>query len=342
MVRLVLIFLATLWINAGALAAPAAKVLKVGIGLNADTPQGQGIQQFARLVEERSQGRIKIEFHPGGRLGDDVSMVEALRAGKQDMTCPDSSTLARLVSDFSAINYPFTFLSAEEADRILDGQWGERLLARLPQHGLIGLAFWENGFRHLTNSKRALPTLNDVTGIRMRTMQNEMLIDSFRQIGFEPVPMPFPKVYTALAGKVVDGQENPLPTIVSSRFYEVQPYLTLSQHVYSAFVLLIGKSTWDTLNPEDRRIIAESGREAAQFQRRANREATAAALGTLKAKGVQVATIDVRESERVRNRLRPVLEQYNKRIGESTVLQMYVELSQLRMERGRYAAKPAP
>lgn len=313
--------------------AEAPRLLKVGIGLKADTPQGRSIEHFGRLVRERSGGRVVIDFHPGGELGDDVAMVQALQSGTQDVTCPDSSTLAQLVGDFSAINYPFTFLDEREADRVLDGPWGQRLLSRLKDHKLIGLAFWENGFRHLTNSKRPLPTLTGASGIRMRTMQNQMLIDSFREIGFEPVPLPFTKVYGALADKAVDGQENPLPTILSSRFYEVQPYLTLSRHVYSAFVLLISERTWDALSPQDRRLVRQASEDARDLQRRLNREATMAALEQLKARGMQVTAIDAHESEKVRRRLRPVLDEYNKRIGESTVLSMYLELSQLRSSR---------
>ena len=117
------------------------------------------------------------------------------------------------------------------------------MLSALPQHGLVGLAFWENGFRHLTNNQRPIVKLAQAKGIRLRTMQNQMLIDSFTELGFSAVPMPFPKVYQALVGQQVDGQENPQPTILSSRFYEVQKHLTLSRHVYSAFVLLISKTT---------------------------------------------------------------------------------------------------
>jgi tripartite ATP-independent transporter DctP family solute receptor len=318
----------------------APRVLKAGIGLNADTPQGQAMSYFANLVEKKSGGRLTVELHSGGALGDDVSMVSALQAGKQDITCPDSSTLAKQVSDFSAINYPFTFLNEQEADGILDGEWGRRLLGKLPDKGLVGLAFWENGFRHLTNSKRPLPTLSATQGIRMRTMQNQMLIDTFGLLGFEPVPLPFTKVYSALSDQTVDGQENPLPTILSSRFYEVQKYLTLSRHVYSAFVLLIGKSTWDSLTPADQQAVSQAAAEARDMQRRTNRAATAAALEQLKAKGMQITSIDVRESERVRNKLRPVLEKYHRQIGERTVLSMYVELSQARAAQQLARSKP--
>lgn len=312
-------------------AQPAtARTLSAGIGLNADTPQGLAMQKFAEFVQIRSQGRIRISLAAGGKLGDDVKMVEALQAGRQDITCPDSSTLATLMPDFSAINYPFTFLNEAEADHILDGDWGQQLLARLPAKKLVGLTFWENGFRHLTNSRQAFSNLHQTAGMRIRVMQNPMLIESFRQMGFSPVPMAFPQLYAALKNREVDGQENPLPTILSSRFYEVQPYLTLSRHVYSAFVLLIARSTWDSFSAADQHLLSEAARDARDYQRKLNREMTAAALEQLKARGMQVSTMDVREAESVRRRLREVLDKYNHDIGEVTVISMYVALSQWR------------
>ncbi len=195
------------------------QTLRVGIGLAAESVQGRAVQDFASRVDKYTQGALRIELHAGGKLGNDLTMVKALQEGTQEMTAPDSSTLSSLEKSYSAINYPFTFLSEKEADTILDGPWGTRLLDRLPTHGLIGLAYWENGFRQMTNSKKALSSAADFEGVRMRTMQNPMLVDSFKRLGFEAVPMPFPQVYEALKTQAVDGQENPLPTILSSRFY---------------------------------------------------------------------------------------------------------------------------
>lgn len=311
-------------------AQPAPLVLKAGIGLKADTPQGRGMAYFAQLVESRSQGRVKIDLHTGGALGDDLTMIDKLRRGELAITCPDSSTLASSVSGFSVINYPFTFISESEADHVLDGAWGKALLDRLPGGGLVGLAYWENGFRHLTNSQRALPDLAAASGLRLRTMQNQMLIDSFRTLGFDAVPMPFPKVYDALASGQVHGQENPLPTILSSRFYEVQKHLTLSRHVYSTFVFLVSKQTWDSLAPQDRQLLLQAVQDARDAQRRWNREVTKDALEQLKARGMLVTSIPVRESERVRNRLRSVLDEHNRNVGEASVIAMYIELARLR------------
>ena len=319
----------------------AVRVLRAGVGLDADTPQGRGMQRFADIVNDRSRGRLRIDVYASAKLGNDLPMISALQKGTQDITSPDSSTLVELIRDFMVINYPFTFLGEKEADYILDGPWGQGLLDALPTKNLVGLAFWENGFRQLTNSKRAITSMAQVKGIRMRTMQNQMLIDSFNELGFEAVPMAFPKVYPALADKQVDGQENPLPTILLSKFYEVQQHLTLSRHVYSAFVLLISKQTWDSLAPDDRAILSAAAVEARGYQRRLNREVAAAALDQLKKLGMQVTSIEVRDAELVRRRLRPVFDKYNKEVGERSVVSMYVALSQLRADQaGRPISVP--
>ena len=325
-----LALMACLSLQSHTVLAAAPRVLKLGISLNGESVEARAMQFLAQRVEAQSQGRLRIEVNPGGKLGDDVSMVKAMQAGTQDMGGPDGSTLASLVKEFSVINYPFTFISETETDAILDGRWGQSLLTKLPAQGVVGLAFFENGFRQITNSRRPLNVVSDFQGVKLRTMQNQMLVDSFSRLGFEAVPMPFPKVYDALSKQEVDGQENPLPTILASRFYEVQKYLTLSRHVYSVHVLLIGGKTWESLGADDQKLLQAAAIEARDFQRRLNRTENASALTALKEKGMQVSEISRADAERIRNRLRDVLDKYNRDIGTSSVLEMYVELSRLR------------
>lgn len=326
-------------ISAAARAADV-KVLNAIHGMNADTPKAVAMQKFAELVQKRSEGRIRINIIE--TAGDDGKQTAALEAGTLDIACPDSSTLSRFVTGFSVINYPFTFLDETEADFVLDGSWGQQMLAGLRSHGLVGLGYWENGFRHLTNSKHPITDLKNPGQVRIRVMQNPMLIESFNALGFETVPMPFAKVYGALKSKEVDGQENPLPTILSSKFYEVQPYLTLSRHVYSAWVFLISRKTWDGLSAQDQQLIAQAEREAREQERKLNREASAAALEQLQAKGVKLSTIEVRQADVIRNRLNKVFEKYNHEIGYSSVLAIYAELGQFRLRRSAAAGASQP
>ena len=317
------------------------RLLRLGIGLAADSPKGKAVLEFGRLVSAYTNGALKVELHASGALGNDVSMTQAAREGKLEMTAPDSSTLAALDTRFSAINYPFTFNNESEADAILDGPWGQRLLADLQSHGLMGLAYWENGFRNMTNSRRPLTGASDFEGVRMRVMQNPMLVDSFNQLGFTAVPLPFTKVYDAMKSQEVDGQENPLSTILASRFYEVQKYLTVSRHVYSAHVMLMSEKVWRTLSPQHQEAIRRAAREARDFERRLNRESEAEALSALKAKGMVVAAIPRADAERIRNRLRSVFEKYNDEIGAGTMIDLYVQLGQLRTA-AAYANTVAP
>ena len=306
------------------------KTLRLGIGLGADSPKGKAVLEFGRLVSAYTNGALTVELHASGALGNDVSMTEAAREGKLEMTAPDSSTLAALDKRFSAINYPFTFNNESEADAILDGPWGQHLLDDLQRQGLIGLAYWENGFRNMTNSRRPLSSAGDFEGVRMRVMQNPMLVDSFNQLGFTAVPLPFTKVYDAMKSQEVDGQENPLSTILASRFYEVQKYLTVSRHVYSAHVMLMSEKVWRTLAPQQQEAVRRAAREAREFERRLNRESEADALAALKAKGMVVAAIPRADAERIRNRLRSVFDKYNGEIGAGTMIDLYVQLGQLR------------
>jgi len=334
-VRVLVCFaLAALTASMASAQSASPKVLRLGIGLSADSPKGKAVLEFGRLLDAYTQGALKVELHASGALGNDVSMTQAVRDGTLEMTAPDSSTLAPLDKRFSAINYPFTFNNESEADAILDGPWGRRLLEDLRSHGLIGLTFWENGFRNMTNSRRPLLTASDFTGVRMRVMQNPMLVDSFNQLGFAAVPMPFTKVYDALKNQDVDGQENPLSTILASRFYEVQKYLTVSRHVYSAHVMVISEKVWRGLAPQQQDAMRRAAQEARDFERKLNRESEADALAALKARGMVVSVIPRADAERIRNRLRSVFDRFNAEIGAGTMIELYVQLGQLRTNGG--------
>ncbi|MDZ7939002.1 MAG: TRAP transporter substrate-binding protein DctP [Rhodoferax sp.] len=160
------------------------QVFKIGIGTTETGVQAQSVRFFGEQLEKYTQGAYKIELHAGGTLGNDLTMTKALQEGTLAMTAPDSSTLASLEKSFSVINYPFTFINESEADAVLDGPWGTRLLSSLPQHGLIGLAFWENGFRQMTNSRKPVSSLLDFAGLRMRTMQKPHVGGQLQAVGF--------------------------------------------------------------------------------------------------------------------------------------------------------------
>lgn len=229
------------------------RILKSGIGFNEDHSQAQGLIKFAEIVEKNSGGRIKVQNYFSSQLGDDMKMMEALKAGTQELTMPSTSPISNMVKEFGIFDFPFVFNNEQEAYAVLDSPFGQKLLDKLPQHGLIGLGYWENGYRNLTNSKRPVATVEDFKGLKIRTLQNKVHLEVFGALGANPVPMPFSEVFTGLESRTVDGQENPIAAIESSKFYEVQKYLSLTNHVYTPFVFLMSKKIWDQLTPEDQK-----------------------------------------------------------------------------------------
>jgi TRAP-type transport system periplasmic protein len=306
--------------------------IKVGIGLTADHPQGQAVAKFGELVSQKSDGKIKVKLFAGGLLGNDVSMVSSLQGGTQEMTIPDTSTLVGIagLKEFGLINLPFALNSSEEADALLDGPWGQKLMAKLPEKGLVGLGFWENGFRQISNNRHPINKAEDISGLKLRVIQNPLFIDTFKALGANALPMPFPEVYTALETGTVDGQENPLATLIASKFYEVQKHTVISNHIYSVWAFLISKKFWDKLSPDEQKILTEAANEATAFERKTIRDFDATALEEIKAKGVQVTTLSDEETAKLREITKPVSAKYTQEFGEAGANEMMAELEKIR------------
>jgi tripartite ATP-independent transporter DctP family solute receptor len=311
-------------------ASAQERTLKVGIGLNEDHPQAMAVKRFGEIVDKKTGGKIKVKLFAGGALGNDATMISALRGGTQEMTVPDSSTLVGLVKDFGVLNFPLLFNTEQEADALVDGPFGAKLLAKLPEKNLIGLAIWENGFRHVTNSRRPINKAADLAGLKLRVIQNPLFIDTFSALGVNALPLPFPEVYSALEQKTVDGQENPTATILSSKFYEVQKNLALTKHIYSVWVLLLSKKAWDSMSPEERKILQDAAKEATTYERTTIRDFGAKALGELKKNGMQVTELSAAEQATMRAKLKPVVDKYSKEFGEDTAKEMQSELEKIR------------
>lgn len=320
---------------AAALSGPvqAQKVLKVGIGLSEDHPQGVSVKKFAELLAQKSGGKLTAKLFASGTLGNDVTMVSALRGGTLEMVVPDSSTLTSLVKDFGVLNLPMTINTEQEADALLDGPFGKKLLDQLPDKGLVGLAFWENGFRHITNSRRPITKADDIAGLKIRVIQNPLFIESFGALGANATPMPFTELYSALEQKAVDGQENPTATILASKFFEVQKHVVLSRHIYSVWLLLLSKKAWDGFSPEEKKAVQDAAREATLFERKTIRDFSASALGELKKGGMQVTELSADEQGKLRAKLQPVVTKFSKDFGEAAGKEMFAELEKIRAKK---------
>jgi len=290
---------------------------KVGFGSSIDNSSGgQGLKKFKELVEKESNGRITVELFGDGQLGNDKSMMEALQMGTLDMTMPSSSPVSEFTKAFLAFDLPFLFTTPEQADKVLDGASGQDILKTLDTVNIMGLCYFENGFRNVTNSKHAVKSVTDLSGLKIRTMQNPIHLETFKLWGANPQPMAFNEVFTALEQKTLDGQENPNTLIFDAGFYEAQKYLTISRHFYTPYVLMISRKTWDKLSPEDQKLIQKCADEAKVFQRETNRRLDAEYLQKIKDHGLTVDTLSPEETAKMKEAAQPVYDKFSGDIGK--------------------------
>ena len=296
---------------AAAFAAPFAafaqdikpRLIRFGYGLNEQSNQGRAVKVFAQEVEKASGGKMKVRAIGAAALGSDVQMQQALIGGAQEMMVGSTATLVGITKEMAIWDTPFLFNNAKEADVVLDGPTGQKVMDKLQDKGLVGLAYWENGFRNLTNNKQPVNKLEDLNGIKLRVMQNNVFLESFKTLGANAIPLPFSELFTALETKTVDGQENPYNTILSSKFYEVQKYLTVTNHVYSPWIVTVSKKWWDGLSKAEQKILLDAAKKSRDFERQDTRAEAAKALTDLKAKGMQINELSPAEANRMRSQL---------------------------------------
>ncbi|NVK58672.1 MAG: DctP family TRAP transporter solute-binding subunit [Rhodobacteraceae bacterium] len=259
---------------AATLAAPAAaRDIKIGHFGAPGTPFDEGVQFFAEKVEELSGGDYTVTNFPSGQLGNEAQQIGALQGGLQEMLITSSTNLIKYNERFQLIDLPFAFADDAATDKVLLGPVGDEMLAGLDGSGMKGLTFIDNGFRDLSNSKRPIEKLADFDGLSFRVIGAPVFINTFEALGTNPVPMPFPEVYTALETGTVDGQDNPLLTVRDLNFYEVQDYLTTSKHAYSALVMLISQPFWNSLSDDDKAMLQQAADETAIENRKIMRAA---------------------------------------------------------------------
>lgn len=292
------------------------RLIRFGYGLNEDSNQGRAVRFFAEEVKKRSGDKLKVRTFGAATLGPDVQMQNALIGGAQEMMVGSTATLVGTVKEFAIWDVPFLFANEKEADAVLDGPVGQKLLDSLQAKGLVGLVYWENGFRNLTNSRHRIEKAEDIQGIKLRVMQNPVFLDTFKAVGANAVPMAFAELFTALETKAVDGQENPYTTIVSSKFYEVQKYLTVTNHVYSPWVVLASKSWWDKLSDDERKILLDAAVASREFERADTRKDAQKALDQLKTSGMEITVMPEAEVAKLREKAAPVAKTVIDNVGQ--------------------------
>ena len=306
------------------------RLIRFGYGLNEQSNQGRAAKVFADAVEKASGGKMKVRAIGAAALGPDNQMQQALIGGAQEMMVGSTATLVGITKEMALWDTPFLISNAKEADILLDGPIGEKIKGKLQDKGMVGLVYWENGFRNLTNSKRAITKMEDMNGIKLRVMQNNVFLSSFQALGANAIPMAFSELFTALETKTVDGQENPFNTILSSKFYEVQKYMTVTNHVYSPWIVTASKKWWDQLSKDEQKVLMDAARISRDFERKDTRDEAAKAMADLKAKGMAINELSPAESARMRDKLTRVYASVAADVGMDLWNETQAELKKIR------------
>ncbi len=306
------------------------RLIRFGYGLNEQSNQGRAAKVFADEVAKLSGGKMKVRAIGAAALGPDNQMQQALIGGAQEMMVGSTATLVGITKEMAIWDTPFLISNVKEADTLLDGPVGEKVKAKLQDKGLVGLVYWENGFRNLTNSKRAITKMEDLQGIKLRVMQNNVFLTSFQTLGANAIPLAFSELFSALETKTVDGQENPFNTILSSKFYEVQKYMTVTNHVYSPWIVTASKKWWDQLSKDEQKVLMDAAKSSRDFERKDTRAEAAKAMGDLKAKGMQINELSPAEAARMRDQLTKVYATVAADVGMDLWNETQAELKKIR------------
>lgn len=295
----------------------AQTALKLGYSLAPTSHYGVGATAMGEELERLSDGKFTIEQFPANALGGEREMVEGAQIGTVDLVVTSTGPVGNFVPDTLLTDIPFLFRDYDHAHAVLDGPIGQAILDQFPDHGLVGLAWGENGFRNLTNSVRPIRTPEDSRGLKVRTMENQVHMQAFEQLGVLPTPMAFPELFTALQQGTVDGQENPIGVILSANFSQVQKHLSLTQHVYSPALIIMSPSVWDGLSEEEQGWFKEAAAAGAAAMRAKAREDADNGVAQLQAQGMEVVE-DV-DRAAFEEALQPVFAKFAERFGQEKI-----------------------
>ncbi len=287
------------------------RVMRIGIGLNEEHPQYKSLEKFKEELNKRVD-TIEVQLFANSQLGDDRTMMEGLQLGTLEGTCPSTAPIVGFKEKFKVLDFPFLFADADQAVEVLDGEIGQELLDSLSDVGIKGLVFWENGFRNLTNREVRVDSVEDMKGLKLRTMENPIHLAAFRALGANPTPMAFGELFTALQQKTVDGQENPISTIYYNKFYEVQGYTTLTNHVYSAWVFMTSQKFWDESTAEEKEAIMEAAKIARDYGRTLGRQANEELAGELEKNGMEIVKLSPEEHKKFQKKAQEIYGEFAK------------------------------
>jgi len=304
--------------------------IRLSNGLAQTHPVGNGVKVFDACVQEKSGGKMKITAFWSSALGDDLQATQALRSGVQEAVITSSSPLVGLVPALGVFDLPFLFANEKEADTVVDGDFGKFINEKLDAVGLVNLAYWENGFRNLSNSKKPVAKWEDFDGMKIRVMQNNIFLDTFKNMGANATPMAFGEIFSGLETKAIDAQENPFVTIDTSKFYEVQKYISVTNHAYTPFLVLFSKPIWNTYSTEEKAALSECAVKGRDEERKVIRALSQQSLAKIKAAGLQVNEISPEEHKRMLDKAQSVYDKHKATIGADVVERVQKTLADLR------------
>ena len=318
-----------------ALAAPAMaqfqdRTFRVSNGINEDHPVATGMAAMQECLDEQTGGTMQMQGFWGGALGGDLQATQAVRSGLQEAVVTSSSPLVGLVPALGVFDLPFLFRTPEEAYAVMDGEFGQTLNGLLDEVGLVNLGYWENGFRNMSNSQRPIETWEDFEGMKVRVMQNNIFLDTFSNFGANATPMSFGEVFSALETKAIDAQENPYVTIDTSRFYEVQSYISETRHAYTPFLFLFSKAIFNSYFPEEQQALRDCTIVGRDVERSAIQELNLQSLAKMEEAGLQFNTLSTAAQEEMLEKSQVVYDTHRAAIGEEIVDQVQQILSDMR------------
>lgn len=299
-------------------------VIKFSHVVSPNTPKGKAADYFAKRVEELSRGKIKVEVYPNAQLCGDKVVLRKLKFNAVQMAAPSFSKFTGLVPQLALFDLPFLFKDSNHLHKVLDGEVGKKLLNLVEKKGYVALAYWDNGFKQLTNSKRALIRPEDAKGLKFRVMSSKVLIEQFKALGAIPVVLPFSEVYSALQQGVVDGQENTISNIYTKKFYEVQKYMTISNHGYLGYMVVISKKFWNKLPNDMKNVIKQAIKEATEKERIWAKELNDNQFAKIKeyankTKKLEIITLTSKERELWVKKLRTIYPKFYNAIGKDLI-----------------------
>lgn len=305
--------------------AQDAKKFRIAIAVNPGTAHYDGGQKFCEILDKKSGGKLKATMFGGGTLGKDIAIISSMQGGVIDMGIMNANLLTGLVKEYGVLDFPFAFANERIAYTVLDGPFGTKLSSKLDDKGLVNLGWWEAGYLNYHTSKRPITKVEDIAGLKIRVTETPLQIDFQNTLGANAVPLPYVELYTALEQRTVDGGNQILINLQAAKLYEVQKYITITNHMYNPIVLLMSKKSYDKLSDDEKKVLREAAREATVYQRELSQKYNKNALEFLKTK-LEVNVLPPAEVAKMKERTKPLIDKFGKQYGEDAAKEMLAEI----------------